>query len=58
MKFAQEGANVAINYVTNRQRAEAVAKKIEREYGGKVALIQGVSELFRVSSTCGELTVQ
>lgn len=44
LKFAFEGANVAINYVTSRQRAEVIAEQIKKEYGGKVVLVQGVSE--------------
>jgi len=43
-KFAQEGSNVAINYMASADRAQAVAEKIEKEYGVKAVLIQGVSE--------------
>ncbi|MCJ1379101.1 hypothetical protein MMC17_002201 [Xylographa soralifera] len=40
-KFAAEGCRVAINYVANAQRATLTAQKIERLFGGKVAVIQG-----------------
>ncbi|MCJ1404134.1 hypothetical protein MMC11_007359 [Xylographa trunciseda] len=40
-KFAAEGSHVAINYVANEERAEQTARKIEREFGGKVVVIQG-----------------
>ena len=42
-KFAQEGCSIAINYNSSADRAKAVAVKIEKEYGMKAALIQGVS---------------
>ena len=42
-KFAGEGSNVAINYVSNGTRAHETAEKIEREFGVKVVVIQGVS---------------
>lgn len=39
-KFAAEGANVAINYASNNDRAEKVAKKVE-SYGVKSFVIKG-----------------
>lgn len=42
-KFAAEGANVVVNYVASKDRAEEVAEKIKREYGVKAAVVQAVS---------------
>jgi NAD(P)-dependent dehydrogenase (short-subunit alcohol dehydrogenase family) len=42
IRFAQEGANVAINYMSSEGRAKDLAAKIEKEYGVKVMIIQGV----------------
>jgi NAD(P)-dependent dehydrogenase (short-subunit alcohol dehydrogenase family) len=43
IKFAQEGANVAINYMSSEARAKDLAGKIEKEHGVKAIVIQGVS---------------
>ncbi|OKL58853.1 hypothetical protein UA08_05643 [Talaromyces atroroseus] len=40
-KFAAEGANVAINYVSNVGRAEETASKIKSQYQVKTTIIQG-----------------
>ncbi|KAI9877867.1 MAG: hypothetical protein M1830_002608 [Pleopsidium flavum] len=40
-KFASEGCNISINYVTNVERAKATAEKIERDYNVKTMIIQG-----------------
>ena len=42
-KFAAEGSNIAINYVSNEQRAKETAAKIESQYKVKTIIIQGVS---------------
>ncbi|KAG4428721.1 hypothetical protein IFR05_015792, partial [Cadophora sp. M221] len=42
LKFAAEGCDVAINYVAAADRAQAVADKIEGDYGRSAVLIQGV----------------
>lgn len=42
-KFAAEGSNVAINYHSNKEAAEQVAKKVE-SYGVKATIIQAVSD--------------
>lgn len=39
-KFAEEGANVAIGYVSNKERAEQAVKECEK-HGVKTAIIQG-----------------
>ncbi|KAK5051373.1 hypothetical protein LTR84_003025 [Exophiala bonariae] len=39
-KFAAEGANVVVNYVASKDRAEEVAEKIKKEYGIKAHVIQ------------------
>jgi len=41
LQFAQAGSNVAINYVSSEDRAQALASKIEREYGVKAFTIKG-----------------
>ena len=41
-KFAAEGTNVAINYVSNVERAKETAAKVEKDYGVKAIIIQGV----------------
>lgn len=46
LKFAREGCNIAINYMSSADRAQDLAKKIESESGVKVALVQGVGFAF------------
>ncbi|KAJ5084390.1 Short-chain dehydrogenase/reductase SDR [Penicillium alfredii] len=41
-KFAAEGSNVAINYMSSRDDAEKVASGIASQYGVKTIVIQGV----------------
>jgi NAD(P)-dependent dehydrogenase (short-subunit alcohol dehydrogenase family) len=41
-KFAAEGCNIAVNYNASKERAEDVAKKIEKEYKVKAIVIGGV----------------
>ncbi|KAH6608277.1 hypothetical protein Trco_004590 [Trichoderma cornu-damae] len=43
-KFAEEGANVAINYVSNAEAAREVADSLEKEYSCKVLIIKGDAE--------------
>ncbi|KAL2000975.1 hypothetical protein VTN02DRAFT_2376 [Thermoascus thermophilus] len=40
-KFAAEGSNIVINYVSNEARAKETATKIEAEYKVKVVIVQG-----------------
>jgi NAD(P)-dependent dehydrogenase (short-subunit alcohol dehydrogenase family) len=40
-KFAEEGANIMINYVSAADRAEEVKQRCEK-HGVKAAIIQGV----------------
>ena len=40
-RFAAEGCNVAINYVSNAERAKETAGKVEG-YGGRSVVVQGV----------------
>ncbi|MCJ1311709.1 hypothetical protein MMC25_005382 [Agyrium rufum] len=40
-KFGAEGCNVAINYSQSKDRAEALAKKIEQEHGVKTVVLKG-----------------
>jgi NAD(P)-dependent dehydrogenase (short-subunit alcohol dehydrogenase family) len=42
IKFAQEGANVAINYLSSEGRAKDLAAKVEKDHGVKAIIIQGV----------------
>lgn len=41
-RFASEGANVAINYVSNEERAKETESKITSQYNVKTTIIQGV----------------
>ena len=47
-KFAAEGCNVAINYVSNLNRAKETASTIEKDHKVKTFLIQGVSRAVRI----------
>jgi NAD(P)-dependent dehydrogenase (short-subunit alcohol dehydrogenase family) len=40
-KFAIEGACIMVNYVSNKEKAEQVARKVET-YGVKAYIVQGV----------------
>ena len=40
-KFAAEGCNIAINYVTNLERAQQTAAKVEKDCAVKTVLVQG-----------------
>ncbi|MCJ1299270.1 hypothetical protein MMC08_002062 [Hypocenomyce scalaris] len=40
-KFAAEGCSIAINYVSNADRAKQTAEKLEKEYNAKTVLVQG-----------------
>lgn len=42
-KFAEEGANVAINYFSNSAAAEELANTLTKEYSTKIFIVQGVS---------------
>jgi len=41
-KFAAEGSNVAVNYVSSKDKADEVAEKCKKEFGVKVAVVQAV----------------
>ena len=41
-KFALEGSNIAINYVSSADRAKELAAKIEADYKVKAVTLQGV----------------
>ncbi|KAL8834724.1 MAG: hypothetical protein Q9176_007331 [Flavoplaca citrina] len=41
-KFAKEGCNVAINFITSEQRAQQVAEKIRSTYNCQAIIIKGV----------------
>ncbi|KAL7794286.1 NADP(+)-dependent dehydrogenase [Trichoderma ceciliae] len=43
-KFAQEGANVAINYVSNAEAAQQVADSLEEKFSCKTFIIKGDAE--------------
>ncbi|MCJ1355396.1 MAG: hypothetical protein MMC33_005387 [Icmadophila ericetorum] len=40
-KFAEEGCNIAINYVSNVESAKQVAGKIEEQWKSKTVIVQG-----------------
>ena len=46
LKFAAEGANIAINYKSSVDRAKALQKRIWQEHGVTTFIIQGVSLVF------------
>ncbi|KKA21502.1 Short chain dehydrogenase [Rasamsonia emersonii CBS 393.64] len=48
-KFAAEGSNIAINYVSNADRAKETAAKIESQYKVKVVVIQGEVKLIEIA---------
>ncbi|KAF7904965.1 uncharacterized protein EAF01_005487 [Botrytis porri] len=41
LKFAAEGCNIAINYVSRREKAQEMKEKMEREWGVKVFCLMG-----------------
>lgn len=41
-KFAAEGSNIAINYVSNKEAADRVAAEIASKYNVKTIVVQGV----------------
>lgn len=41
-KFASEGSNVAINYMSSKEVADKLASDIASKYGVKTVVIQGV----------------
>lgn len=42
-KFAAEGSNIAINYVSSADKANELATKIETDHKVKAVTLQGVS---------------
>lgn len=44
LQFGAAGSNVVINFMSSEDRARSLASEIEREYGVKVFIVQGVSE--------------
>lgn len=40
-KFASEGCNIAINYLSSKDRAQQTADKIRQSYGSQASIIQG-----------------
>jgi NAD(P)-dependent dehydrogenase (short-subunit alcohol dehydrogenase family) len=44
-KFAAQGCNVAINYLTSEEQANTLATRLESEYGIKAVTVQGVGAL-------------
>lgn len=41
-KFASEGSNVAINYMSSKEAAEKLASDVASKYNVKTVVIQGV----------------
>lgn len=46
-KFAAEGSNIAINYVSNKEAADRVASNLAKEYNVKTIVVQGVCRKLR-----------
>jgi hypothetical protein len=42
-KYAAEGCNVAINYLSSKDVAEELASSLQAQYGVKAITVQGVS---------------
>jgi NAD(P)-dependent dehydrogenase (short-subunit alcohol dehydrogenase family) len=47
-KYAVQGCNVAINYLSSKDVAEELASSLQTQYGVKAIIIQGVSLLSAV----------
>lgn len=47
-KFAAEGCQVAINYVSNFERAKETAEHVDRAFKTKTVIIQGVGLAVRI----------
>lgn len=43
-KFAAEGANIVVNYVSSKDQATEVAEKVKKEYGVQAHVVQAVSD--------------
>lgn len=41
-KFASEGSNLAINYVSSREAADTLASDLQAQYKVKAIVVQGV----------------
>ena len=41
-KFAAEGSNLAINYVSSKDAAEKLASDLQSQYNVKTTIVQGV----------------
>ena len=41
-KFASEGSNIAINYMSNKETADKLASDVANKYNVKTVVIQGV----------------
>lgn len=48
-KFAAEGSNIAINYMSNKEAADKVASDIASKYNVKTIVIQGVRPASTIS---------
>lgn len=44
-RFAAEGCNIVVNYVSNESAAKELTEKLEKEYSVKSCIIQGVRDL-------------
>jgi hypothetical protein len=44
-RFAAEGCNIVVNYVSSESAAKELAEKVEKEYSIKSCIIQGVRDL-------------
>ena len=45
-KFAAEGCNVAINYVSAKDKADELAEEVQKKYEVKTVVLQAVSDPF------------
>nr|XP_023907993.1 uncharacterized protein LOC112019713 [Quercus suber]POF16541.1 granaticin polyketide synthase putative ketoacyl reductase 2 [Quercus suber] len=57
-KFAAQGSNIAINYVSSHVSADQLAKELQDEYSVKTTVIQGDGGNLEDCKNCVERTVQ
>lgn len=57
-KFAAEGSNVAINYVSSQKPANELAKELQDRYSVKTSVIQGDGGIMADCKKCVDKTVE
>lgn len=57
-KFAAEGCNIAINYVSNEEAAQNLAKELEQTYKSKTTIIKGDGGVMEDCARCVQETIK